>query len=508
MNAANHLQFIPVLKVSIALIVGILIGNHLRYTLPLWAWAVVMVVCIGFAFISKAYAKLQGSCVLFAFAAWGAMLLQVKQQQQAVNLPTTPQVSKGIVLTMLKESRKTIQCDLYIVKGALCGHKVKASILKDTLTQQYKTLSVGKAITYCAAHMPLQNFYTTSNFNYRRWMQQQGYVAQIFITKNNWQYCSIDISQLPRMLRLRLLAQKVRLYLVDMYSIRGHIQQDEAIVSAITLGDKRGLAPTTKKVFSVSGASHILALSGLHLGMLFGMLCVLFGIGKSRPLLPMSMVILTIWIYVFLTGMSPSLLRSALMLTLYTLISSLHRDGISLNALAFAAVVMLMFNPLLLWDIGFQLSFVSVLSIIILYPPIYSWLSRVGLHKFFVYRWLSGMVAVSLAAQIATAPLTAYYFGRFSCYFLLTNIIAVPLTMCVLYVACVFFVCGWIPMLQSVVREILIMLSGLLNGFLTWVASLPHASIEGIKVNTLQVCMVYVIMVCLMGVTYLFCKNK
>ena len=193
-----------------------------------------------------------------------------------------------------------------------------------------------------------------------------------------------------------------------------------------------------------------------------------------------------VWLYVFLVGMSASVVRSALMLTVYALLSLGHRDKMSVNTLAFAAIVMLLINPRSLFDIGFQLSFVAVLSILLFYPLFEGVWSQSFLLDHRAFKWLWTMLAVSCAAQIGVAPLIAYYFGRFSNYFLLTNLVVIPAATLILYLSLVVLL---IPSLAY----LLIYIVDTLNRLLTWIATLPGASIEGLHPTLLQVSMVYVV---------------
>ncbi len=184
--------------------------------------------------------------------------------------------------------------------------------------------------------------------------------------------------------------------------------------------------------------------------------------------------------------MATSVVRSAVMLTVYALLSLGHRDRMSVNTLAFAAIVMLLFNPRSLFDIGFQLSFMAVLAILLFYPLFEGVWSQSFLLDHRIFKWLWTMLAVSLAAQIGVAPLIAYYFGRFSNYFLLTNLMVVPAATLILYLSLVVLI---FPSLAY----ILIYMVGVLNRLLTWFAACPGASIEGLHPTLLQVSMVYVI---------------
>ena len=186
--------------------------------------------------------------------------------------------------------------------------------------------------------------------------------------------------------------------------------------------------------------------------------------------------------------MPVSVIRSATMLTVYTLLSLGHRDKMSVNTLAFTAFLVLIVSPLSLFDIGFQMSYLSVFAILLI-VPLSERLFPVGyLMSHRVIRCLWGMVAVSCAAQTGVAPLVAYYFGRLPVFFLLTNFIVIPAAFLVLWLSPVVF------LFPSLANILLYIVSGL-NTLLTAIASIPGASIDGLHPTKLQATMTYVVIV-------------
>jgi len=276
-----------------------------------------------------------------------------------------------------------------------------------------------------------------------------------------------------------------RAKLLDRLSESGVDGSAYAVVAAMALGDKSQLTRELKDAYAISGASHILALSGLHLGIIYTLLSLLLS-RRRWQVTTQVVIIVSIWLFVFLVGLSASVVRSAVMVTVYALLSLGHRDKLSVNTLAFAAIVMLLFNPLSLFDVGFQLSFMAVLAILLFYPLFENLWSQPFLLDHRVFRWLWTMLAVSCAAQIGVAPLIAYYFGRFSCYFLLANLVVVPAAALILYLSLSVLL---IPSLAY----LLIYIVDTLNQLLVSIAALPGASIEGLHPTLLQVSMVYVV---------------
>lgn len=281
-----------------------------------------------------------------------------------------------------------------------------------------------------------------------------------------------------------------------------HIEeQDLAVVSAMALGDKDQLDSETKKTYSVSGASHILAVSGVHISIIFQFFILLMG-GKRHSRIPLVLSISAIWIYVVFIGMPASAVRAAMMLSLYCFALLARRGCMPLHSLAFAYVIMLFLNPLNLYDIGFQMSFLAVASILLFYPP----LSGLIAPRLTFLRWAWQLACISLAAQIGTLPVIAYYFDRLSCYSLLTSFIAIPMASGVLYLCALLAVLlslSLVPLLSAVMlfpmqllAKCLVCITQAGNASFQFISKLPGASIEGIHPNLTQVLLLYLIIAC------------
>ena len=190
----------------------------------------------------------------------------------------------------------------------------------------------------------------------------------------------------------------------------------------------------------MSGASHVLALSGLHIGFLYMLLLLLlkwlpgnvWGVRLFRAIV----IITALWGFAFITGLSPSVVRSVIMFSLLALSVLSGRTGISLNTLALTAFIMLAVHPFWLFDVGFQLSFSAVTAILLIYPRLFR-LLPIGNG---VLKKVWALMCVSLAAQIGTAPLVLLYFSRFSTHFLLTNLLVIPLVSVIMYSAVILLV--------------------------------------------------------------------
>ena len=281
--------------------------------------------------------------------------------------------------------------------------------------------------------------------------------------------------------------------ILNLYQELGFSGDELAVLSALTVGYKEELSEEIKESYSISGASHILALSGLHIGFLYALLFFCLRILPDRwrgvALLRALLIIFLLWGFAFFTGLSPSVVRAVIMCSLLAIAGVFKRKSFSINTMAIAAFLMLLYQPAWLFDVGFQLSFCAVTAILLLQPPIFRLFpvqNRVG-------RYVWTLMSVSLAAQVGTAPLVLLYFSRFSTHFLLTNLLVIPLVSLVLYGAVVMLLLTPFLLLQSILVEAVQLLLRLLNASVRWVEQLPGSSVDDIWLYPLEVLLLYFI---------------
>lgn len=217
-------------------------------------------------------------------------------------------------------------------------------------------------------------------------------------------------------------------------------EQDFAVIAAMAMGDKSALNQETKEAYSISGTSHILAVSGLHIGIIFQLIILLLG-GKRRSKLTIILSTTIVWAYVIFIGFPAGAVRAATMLSIYSMVLLSLRPDPTLNTLALAYIIMVLVNLFNIFDIGFQMSFLAVGSILLFYPLFFCLLSS---HSNII-RAIWGLFCVSLAAQIGTLPLIVFYFGRISCYSLITSFIAIPAATLILYLCVLLFILSPLP---------------------------------------------------------------
>ena len=305
----------------------------------------------------------------------------------------------------------------------------------------------------------------------------------------DWHAGGGGLARLSLWQRVRLRALLWRHALLLRYHRLGGSSDVQAVVSAMALGDKSLLSGGLRQTYASTGASHVLALSGLHLSIIYLLLSRLT-LGRRRWPLFQVLLLSAVWAFALLTGLSPSVVRAAVMLTVYALFFLGGRRSSPVGVLAFAALLMLMVSPRSLFDVGFQLSFAAMLGIFLFGSLFRSAVSARWLCSHRAAAWVYELTVTSLSAQVATAPLVAYYFGQLPVWFLLTNLFVIPLATAVLTVAVVVMV---LPSLGGV----LLWLVGLMNSVVDTLSRLPFATVSGLHSSALQVALCYALLLLL-----------
>jgi len=263
-------------------------------------------------------------------------------------------------------------------------------------------------------------FEKTEQFSYRK----QGIAARAFVAGNNWEKWEDSPKQA---FNLRFFSLKCRRIFLNQLKKVLPDEKSFAVAAAISCGYTNELSSDVRQTFVAAGAAHILAISGLHLAIIYGALNFLFSFlsNKRRERIVRQLIILPLlWAFALFTGMHPSVVRAVIMITVWGIGNAFLFRALTINTLGAAAFFMLLYNPFNLFDIGFQLSFSAVLAILLVNPYLSSlYYSR---NPIVNYIWESSCVSTS--AQIGTAPLSMYYFHQFPLLYLLANLFAIPLS--------------------------------------------------------------------------------
>lgn len=371
-----------------------------------------------------------------------------------------------------------------------CSGKLLVALKIDSLSPI--GLNYGDELLISANYLPVEPPYNPGEFDFKSWLASKNINHQTFIRQE--QLVKLGNNKGNPIIKYAL---AIRQKQVDIY--RKLIKDDEAfaVASTLILGYRADLSKETLAAYSKTGTIHALSVSGMHVGIIYIMLNWLLAFldRKSLGRLFKTLLICSlVWYYSLITGFSPSVLRSAIMLTVYILAKQSRRSTNNYNVVSFAAILLLLIDPFVIWDVGFQLSFLAVFGLIYYQPKIYKW-------WYVENKWLDKLwsaVAMSLAAQLATLPLSVYYFHQFPVYFIISNLfILIPIT--VLMYAGIAILLLKVYFLAPAFEWLITFT----NNGLKWIASLPYAGITEIWLNRWQLLLMCILIAALtIGLSY------
>lgn len=336
-------------------------------------------------------------------------------------------------------------------------------------------LNYGDELMITSKYLPVEPTYNPGEFDFKAWLAAKNIYQQTFI--NQSQLIKLNNSKGNTIIKYAITERKKQ---VEIY--RQLIKNDEAyaVASTLVLGYRADLSKETLAAYSKTGTIHALSVSGAHVGIIFFLLNAMLSFldrKKVFKILKLLLVCSLIWYYALLTGFSSSVLRSAIMITIFILAKAFNKNSNNYNILGFTAFVLLVYNPFYIWDVGFQLSFISVFGLIYLQPKIYKWI-------YVKNKWLDKLwsaTALSLAAQLVTFPLSVYYFHQFPIYFLLGNLfILLPL------IVMMYLGIGILVLRVYILAPVFEWVITFTNNGLKWIANLPFSGITSIWLNQWQ----------------------
>lgn len=329
-------------------------------------------------------------------------------------------------------------------------------------------------------------------FDYKKYLWYREIYATAFLKNEEWNILPLQSVNPLFQFTFRLRELSVNAIQASIPSVR-----EAAVVEALVIGYRDDMSMETMQSYTAAGVVHVLAVSGLHVAIVFALLHqLLFFLNRKKhgKLLQSVIILLAIWIFTLVTGLSGSVVRASAMFTFITVGKNMKRPVNMFNILACSATVILLIDPLLLMDVGFQLSYLAVFGIGTLNKYIDQWLPRE--NKIVDYLWK--MVAMSLAAQIATLPLTTYYFHQFPTYFLLANIVVIPAAGILLHLGIALIAVQFFSPVATFMGKIIEWITYAMNEFIERIQQLPAATLYLPEISLVQLI--------LLGTFIIFCS--
>lgn len=446
----------PLFAVSAMLIFGIILA-----TLPVsYNWAII-VVLVGLILIACKHYRWGTLAIILSLGFINMKIQNTTESHYKINISTTycgiineasiNSTGQHIVVSTTDTLNNTFKCQL-------------------TIPSVIHIYNPGDSVLFKAKLSAPQQDSSPDAFNYAEYLKSKGIIATAIVAPDSIYFINESQSLYWEIRRLQP-------FVANLLKTSNLSNESIEFLTATLTGDDSIIPEETRMTFTASGLAHILALSGLHVGIITTMLwIILFPLRLVKQFhLRLIFTVIILWLYAIITGLSPSVVRAVIMATTMLIGFCLQRRNSSINSLCLAAIIILIASPLQLYDIGFQLSFIAVASILLFSHRLNPINPK---HK--IIHFVVSMIIVSSIATISTGVVAAYYFHSFPTYFLIANIIVLallPFTMIsglILILALCLgisaeWLCSFIDWTYSLILE-----------YSEWVNSLPYSSIKGI----------------------------
>ncbi|MFH0866282.1 MAG: ComEC/Rec2 family competence protein [Bacteroidota bacterium] len=362
--------------------------------------------------------------------------------------------------------------------------KVMTYLQKDSMAAN---LSYGDRMVLASSFTEIKSSQNPAEFDYKKYLSMRSIFLQSYVKSGKWMLLERNKGNYLREMALNIRDKFLKIF--REYDIQG---EEYAVAGALILGYTDKLDQDLINVYSGSGALHILSVSGMHVGIIFIVLNFLLAFldrKKKGRYIKLVTLILLIWFYAAITGLSPAVNRAAAMITFVIAGRIFGRNTNIYNTLAASAMLLLVFNPLLVSDVGFQLSYIAVFGIVLLQKKIHNlWQPS---NWLLLQIWL--IVSVSIAAQIATFPLSIFYFHQFPNYFLFTNLVVVPFSSFIIYCGMIVLIASTFAFIASLFSKAFVYMLYGLNYTIRFIENLPYSVTHGLTLSSMETIMLYVL---------------
>jgi len=353
-----------------------------------------------------------------------------------------------------------------------CRGIVALTIERDTTSAELLHVD-DVLIVKCTPHV-LDAPQNPLEFNYAEYLRTQDVWTQAYVKRTDWNLCDSlrEPSLRGTFIRWReLLLQRLAQEPIE--------QRELGVLSALILGKASAIDREVMQNYARAGVVHVLAVSGMHVALIYMLLKPLFerlwGRSKAKRLKTVIPVLL-LWLYAAMTGFSPSVLRAAWMFSFVIVADNFGLRNTIFNTMAASALLLLLVDPMVAFSMGFMLSYLAVIGIAAIHPALH----RLYYFDSRIMKWLWELTSISVSAQLATLPLTLYLFHQFPTWFMITNAMVIPLSTIVLYLALAYFVLVAFAPLASFIAGLVGLLTRIMNDLMEWSAHWPFALIEGV----------------------------
>ncbi len=474
----------PLVKYSIAYIFGILLGSYFKVSITFYILLsiglLITAILSYFLFITlepNHWNNFLKITLILSFISLGCLNIQIHQYSKIrgnKNILTEGEVLKYSCIIKEIPNKKTNSITIVVS----VPESEESMILY--IDKEFGKMNPSIGDTIYGKIVPRSiNSENNNNSFYSKYLRKKGILYKSFLRSEN-----ITLTK-PKKKSIKSDIYKLREKYIDAIFRRINSEKEASTLIAMTTGNKSFISSEIRSSFSGSGVMHILAVSGFHVGFIytfFSFILYIFGNGYYVRIVRMIIVSLLLWFYASIAGFSPSITRAVIMLTIYEFCKITRRKKSALNTLAFCALLITIFEPTAIFDIGFQLSFVALLSIITIHPRI----KHLYIPNNIVEGYVWSLISVSIACQIGTALISITVFGFFPTYFLLANLLVIPLSALILFLAASQIVFWNLNELSNLISTGLRTCVYFLNRVVEKIDALPHSKIS-VELNDGQI---------------------
>lgn len=493
---------VPMVKPLFALVIGIILGHYFNFPFVVYCPYLIFF-CFMTLCITQFHKFLHHRKLLFSVTYYLIMLLLgiwiISIHKPTINTAHFSnhifQQICGVIDDEPVVKEKTIRFPLRVRsitdsnKSLIVEGKVMITIWKDSLSKE--TFKYGDVLVFKNKVSQTVSPFNPNEFDYKRYLANKGIWHQCFLAAPDYKIIGRGAGNF-------ILENALEIRQILIAKFAAYLNNPEAFQIAIALifGYRSQIDTMTLDAFTNTGTVHVLSVSGLHVGLVFGLLTLVLDWldrFKNGKVVRCTIIFVAVWIYVVLTGMSPPIMRAGIMISFFIVSTASGRRQVAVNTLVTSALFILLFAPHYLFDVGFQLSYSAILGILLIYPL----LKKLWLPSNKWYRKIVEYSYVSIAAQLFTMPLALYYFGQFPTYFLLANLfIALPST-AIMYVGITLALCPF-DSLNVFLAKLLDLFLGFSVDGLRIIALLPMSISKGIVWDSGQVVLLYLFFIFLL----------
>jgi competence protein ComEC len=502
----------PFIRILLPFIIGIIIQYYTQN--PIWVCGTLLFICLTSISINRLSTvrwkffnfHSTGLHLNLLTVAAGGIITSIKNPFSSAQLIERLNASKCIFMATIDEppaekpsSWKALSVinKIQNINGTICpASNMLVYFRKDSMNSKP---DYGNQIIFIKSLQRIENTASMKGFDYKRYCALKNLHYQVFLNPGDYILLKGKTTDV-----ISSFIFSIRRWVVG--TIRKNIRGKEecGLALALLIGYKDDLDRSLIQSYSNTGVVHVIAISGLHLGLIYAILKFLcLPIYKNKKWLAAIIIIVGLWIFTLLAGASPSILRSAVMFTCIVIGQSIEGRTSLINNLSASAFFLLCYNPYWLWDLGFILSYSALLSIVMFMKPVY----HLILYKNKICDMIWQMNAVTISAQILTMPVIIYYFKQFPNLFLVTNFIAIPLSSIILIGEIIVCCIQHFTVMATFAGSVIAICIKWMNGSVRYIESIPFSTTYGLDINFIQLIIMYCFIVLLAGWLILHIKR-